>query len=412
MPLEESYESLGVIADALYGDVYKLRNRRTREFVACKRVELAYAAAHRTKDTLRAIEEDIFTEVQTNLKIRALGGHENIVEMVDCIAEETTVSLLTEFCDAGELLDVINARGTLLEIDEVLRYFYQILSAVDFIHRNGVAHRDLSLENVLVDSKDNCKLSDFGMSTTQTVVAATGVGKVHYMAPEAIRVSGDLYNPFRSDIWSLGVIFFTLLVGQYPFSEPVPEDAQFRLLETLGVEFLLERCDFETYGQEDLVDLLKQMLVMDPRERASASTLLAHPCFAQLKIENDSELETEDEDMEEVDATINPAHDKLALAIWAPMKMLPSMSMAASYMLRRPAPINTSCHSSCAFVAPTKSGRQNSARQKEERAARNPFYQRLSRRRRRSPKPQRSFALRAVFDGVFRWKKPSSTTMT
>ncbi|GLD93521.1 hypothetical protein PINS_up002113 [Pythium insidiosum] len=120
------------------------------------------------------------------------------------------------------------------------------------------------------------------MATTEREARATGIGKVHYMAPEACETQRQSYDPFRADVWSLGVILLTLLTGRYPFEEPREGDANFRLLSLFGVEYLLERCDFETAENHDIVELLERMLAIDPLKRDDVATLLKHRCFDEF----------------------------------------------------------------------------------------------------------------------------------
>ncbi|KAJ0394861.1 hypothetical protein P43SY_002502 [Pythium insidiosum] len=182
------YELLECIAPALYGAIEKRCDVVSREIVAVKRVEMRYAAARRAKDSQRAVEEDVFKELETNLRLRSLGGHPHVVALRDCFidADSDAVFLVTEFCERGDLLAVVNARSTSLAPSEALQLMFQIVSGVAFLHAHGIAHRDLSLENILVDAVGDCKIGDFGMATSERETQATGIGKVHYMAPEAI----------------------------------------------------------------------------------------------------------------------------------------------------------------------------------------------------------------------------------
>lgn len=278
----KQFEPIETLAPALFGQVHKCRDVATGACVAVKRMELAYAARGRTLSSGRAVDEDVLTELQVNLKVKALGGHAHVLPALDCVVQDQAAFLVTKFCARGELLAVVNADRPALATADLLRYFAQVVRGAAFLHANGIAHRDLSLENVLVDEQDCCQISDFGLATLSPRLEPRPVGKMLYMAPEVCEHddgdtdAGELYDPTKADVWSLGVMLFAMLAGQYPFQEPLRRDARFRLLEDLGVDYLLAKCDVDTHGKEAIVDLLRQMLTVDPSQRSPLSALLSH----------------------------------------------------------------------------------------------------------------------------------------
>lgn len=279
----QQYEPMGErIAPALYGDVVKCRHRTTGEIVAVKRMELGFAAKRRTKAANRVVEEDVHSEIATNIKISNLGGHAHVLPMREVIVGDDEIKLVMAYCAQGELLQVLNERRSELGTRDLLRYFKQIVEGVHFMHANGMAHRDLSLENVLVNAADDCQICDFGLTTpADSPVRATAIGKVHYMAPEACQVLGEFYNPCKADVWALGVMLFAMVAARYPFREPLRRDDGYRLLEDFGLEYLLERNDVEIRNQPDIVDLLRQLLNVDAGKRPSLAAVLAHPALEE-----------------------------------------------------------------------------------------------------------------------------------
>jgi serine/threonine protein kinase len=128
---------------------------------------------------------------------------------------ERRLYLVSELCADGDLHDLVATRlnaASFLEENEVLSLMHQVLQGVHYLHSAlGVAHRDLSLENVLL-SRGVCKITDFGLSTDSRVVCKGGrVGKEFYMAPEI--VAGKRYDPALADVWSLGIMWFIMLTG-------------------------------------------------------------------------------------------------------------------------------------------------------------------------------------------------------
>ncbi|KAE9251400.1 hypothetical protein PF004_g2491 [Phytophthora fragariae] len=286
--LTQQYEPLGTLAPALFGSVQKWRHLPSGECVAVKRMELRLAARKRSSSSERAVDEDLFAEIKTNLRVQALGGHPNVLPLRDCIMQDESVLLVLKFCEQGELLDVLNkTRVAGLEVD-TLRYVAQILRGAAFLHANDIAHRDLSLENVLVDARDCCQITDFGLAVqcSSNTIAVKPVGKLRYMAPEvsAALVYDDAlaseYDPKAADVWALGVILYAMVAAQYPFREPFRRDSRFRLLEDFGVDYLLEKDEVDVSGKEDVVDLLRKLLVVDPAKRTTLAELELHPALS------------------------------------------------------------------------------------------------------------------------------------
>ncbi|RLN37544.1 hypothetical protein BBJ28_00015470 [Nothophytophthora sp. Chile5] len=285
--LKQQYEPLETLAPALFGHVQKWRHVPSGECVAVKRMELAFAARKRSKSSERPVEEDVFAEVKTNLRIQALGGHPNVLPLRDCIMEDQAVLLVLKFCEKGELLGVLNARRAAGQKLDVPRYFAQILRGARFLHAHDIAHRDLSLENVLVDDHDCCHITDFGLATQCSgTLPVRPVGKARYMAPETSAAlvfedaQTDEYDPKAADVWALGVMLYAMLAARYPFREPLRRDDRFRLLADFGVDYLLEKDDVDVCGKEGVVDLLRKLLVVDPTKRSTLTDLVSHPALA------------------------------------------------------------------------------------------------------------------------------------
>ncbi|KAL3674523.1 hypothetical protein V7S43_000471 [Phytophthora oleae] len=282
--LAQQYEPLETLAPALFGTVQKWRHTPSGEYVAVKRMELRFAARKRSKSSERAVEEDLFTEIKTNLRVQSLGGHPNVLPLRDCIMEDEAVLLVLKFCARGELLDVLNTQRAAGQRVDALHYFAQILRGAAFLHANDIAHRDLSLENVLVDKDDCCQITDFGLATQCAGnMTVRPVGKLRYMAPEVSAAMvfeeghQNEYDPKVADVWALGVMLYAMVAARYPFREPLRKDDRFRLLEDFGVEYLLEKDEVDVKGQ--VVDLLKKLLVVDPAKRSKLAELESFPAL-------------------------------------------------------------------------------------------------------------------------------------
>lgn len=177
-------------------------------------------------------------------------------------------AVVTEYCKQGEIFDYLLAHKQLAE-SEARRLFRQLLSAVDYIHSLGFVHRDIKLENVLLDSMFHVKLADFGFARAFAGSNAlrTSCGSPHYAAPEVL--FGHEYRGPEIDIWSLGVLLYALLVGSMPYKQSTPSDL--RAVMRVGTPY--QAAAPITGLVKDLID---RMLCLEPRGRITMKELREH----------------------------------------------------------------------------------------------------------------------------------------
>ncbi|XP_055342683.1 5'-AMP-activated protein kinase catalytic subunit alpha-2-like isoform X2 [Paramacrobiotus metropolitanus] len=213
---------------------------------------------------------DVVGKIRREIQNLKLFRHPHIIKLYQVISTPTDIFMIMEYVSGGELFDYIVKHGRLKE-NEARRFFQQIISGVAYCHRHMVVHRDLKPENLLLDSKLNVKIADFGLSNMMMdgEFLRTSCGSPNYAAPEVI--SGKLYAGPEVDIWSCGVILYALLVGALPFDdEHVP--TLFRKIKS-GV--------FPIPGSlsQSVVSLLCHMLQVDPIKRATVQDIRNHEWF-------------------------------------------------------------------------------------------------------------------------------------
>ncbi|XWS39248.1 hypothetical protein CRYUN_Cryun18bG0034500 [Craigia yunnanensis] len=171
----------------------------------------------KTKTVDAAMEPRIIREVSA---MHRLQHHPNILKIHEVMATKTKIYLVMELASGGELFAKVLGRGRLAE-PAARRYFSQLISALHFCHQNGVAHRDVKPQNLLLDKNGNLKVSDFGLSALpeqlNNGLLHTACGTPAYTAPEVVRRKG--YDGSKADAWSCGVILFVLLAGYLPFDD-------------------------------------------------------------------------------------------------------------------------------------------------------------------------------------------------
>ncbi|XP_052125830.1 serine/threonine-protein kinase MARK2-like isoform X6 [Frankliniella occidentalis] len=200
--------------------------------------------------------QKLFREV----RIMKMLDHPNIVKLFQVIETEKTLYLVMEYASGGEVFDYLVLHGRMKE-KEARAKFRQIVSAVQYCHQKKIIHRDLKAENLLLDSEMNIKIADFGFSNEFTPgnKLDTFCGSPPYAAPELFQ--GKKYDGPEVDVWSLGVILYTLVSGSLPFDGTTLRELRERVLRG--------KYRIPFYMSTDCENLLKKFLVLNPAKRAS-----------------------------------------------------------------------------------------------------------------------------------------------
>ncbi|OUM63659.1 hypothetical protein PIROE2DRAFT_30030, partial [Piromyces sp. E2] len=196
--------------------------------------------------------------------------HPNIVQLYEVLTSETKIYMVIEYAEEGELFDFITKYGRIDEKSETAKkLFRQLVEAVHYCHEKNFVHRDLKLENVLLSSDFTIKLSDFGFTRefSKSKLLDTYCGSVAYAAPEMI--SGKQYNGPGADIWSLGVILYTMVCGTLPFDDEVDDAIHQKILNL--------KYEIPDFISDDCRDLITRILKVEPSERMTIEEILNHP---------------------------------------------------------------------------------------------------------------------------------------
>uniref|UniRef100_H2SX25 non-specific serine/threonine protein kinase n=1 Tax=Takifugu rubripes TaxID=31033 RepID=H2SX25_TAKRU len=188
-----------------------------------------------------------------------------LVKLFEVIETERTLYLVMEYASGGEVFDYLVAHGRMKE-KEARAKFRQIVSAVQYCHQKHIVHRDLKAENLLLDADMNIKIADFGFSNEFTLgnKLDTFCGSPPYAAPELFQ--GKKYDGPEVDVWSLGVILYTLVSGSLPF------DGQ--NLKELRERVLRGKYRIPFYMSTDCENLLKRFLVLNPSKRGTLEQIM------------------------------------------------------------------------------------------------------------------------------------------
>ncbi|CAM0141949.1 unnamed protein product [Umbelopsis sp. WA50703] len=243
-------------------------------------------------------------KVQREISVLKVLHHPYIVKLYDVVETEKYIGIILECASGGELFEYILARRYLKERD-AKRLFAQLISGVRYMHEKHIVHRDLKLENLLLDRHRNVIITDFGFANqfaaAKDDLMATSCGSPCYAAPELV-VSDGLYVGSAVDIWSCGVILYAMLCGYLPFDDD-PANPDGENINLLYRYILNTPLMFPSHIASDARDLLRIMLVPDPRKRCSIQDIMKHRWLKDYQ-------ELFDQSMEQVEADAMDAVEK------------------------------------------------------------------------------------------------------
>ncbi|KAG2317358.1 hypothetical protein Bca4012_068255 [Brassica carinata] len=256
------YELGRRLGSGSFAKVHIARSIETDELVAVKIID--------KKKTIDSnMEPRIIREIDA---MRRLRDHPNILKIHEVMATRSKIYIVMELASGGELFSRLLRRGRLPE-STARRYFQQLASALRFSHRDGVAHRDVKPQNLLLDREGNLKVSDFGLSALpehlRDGLLHTACGTPAYTAPEVISRRG--YDGAKADAWSCGVILFVLLAGEVPFDDS-NMSSMYRKIQRRDYRF-------PSWISKQARSIIYQMLDPNPVTRMSLETVMKTTWF-------------------------------------------------------------------------------------------------------------------------------------
>ncbi len=209
----------------------------------------------------------------SEIRIHRALRHSGVVAFEHFFEDNENVYILLELCSNQTLNELLRRRKRLTEL-EVISYINQLIAALKYLHAHRVIHRDLKLGNLFLNEKMELKIGDFGLATKLEFDGdrkRTVCGTPNYIAPEILE--GKQGHSYEVDIWSLGVIVYTLLIGKPPF-------------ETSDVKATYKKIKMNAYSFPDSViisehakNLISKILILDPSKRLKLDDIVAHPFF-------------------------------------------------------------------------------------------------------------------------------------
>ena len=225
-------------------------------------------------DKSKILEKEDLDRIIREISILSKMDHENVIKIYQIYEDSKNYLIIMEYCEGGELFNYIVKKGRLSE-KEASFFYYQLINGLEYIFSQGIAHRDLKPENLLLTKYNIIKIIDFGLSNyfdgEHNLV--TPCGSPCYASPEMI--SGNDYNGFNIDIWATGIILFAMTCGYLPFEDPDND----KLFEKI----LKAELDFPEYVGDLSKDLIKKIIVTDPKKRITLKDIKKHNFYLKGK---------------------------------------------------------------------------------------------------------------------------------
>jgi 5'-AMP-activated protein kinase catalytic alpha subunit len=222
------------------------------------------------------IEDDIDVErIVREIEILKSINHPNIAQMFESYSTVHNIYLMMEYVEGGDLFDYINSNVYLSE-QKACYIFRQLIGVIEYLNEMAISHRDIKPENILLDKdKKNIKVIDFGLSNycEGKTLLHSSCGSPCYASPEML--SGKPYQGITTDLWSSGIVLYSMLVGSLPFDEQEIQNLYEQI--KIGKFYLPSTLSLEA------IDFMKKLLVVDPQKRMGLNEIKNHPWF---KMEN------------------------------------------------------------------------------------------------------------------------------
>ncbi|XP_071411667.1 serine/threonine-protein kinase PLK4 isoform X1 [Pithys albifrons albifrons] len=269
-----------------FAGVYKAVSLKTGLEVAIKMIDKK--AMHKVGMVQR---------VQNEVKIHCQLKHPSILELYNYFEDSNYVYLILEMCHNGEMSRYIKNRKKPFSEDEARHFLHQIITGMLYLHSHGILHRDLTLSNILLTNSMNVKIADFGLATQLKMPHEkhyTMCGTPNYISPEIATRSP---HGLESDVWSLGCMFYTLLIGKPPFDTDTVKN-------TLN-KVVLADYEMPAFLSREAQDLIHRLLRKNPADRLSLSSVLDHPFMSRSSSVRSKDVGTSEDSMDSGNATIS-----------------------------------------------------------------------------------------------------------
>ena len=264
---------LETLGEGAYGEV-KLASNNKHDLIAVKIINITSTLSSYPSSKPTEMEPFIKKEIVIHKALKC----KNIIKFYGMRKETERIYIFLEYVSGGELFDRIEP-DIGVPLYQARFYFTQLLNGINYIHSKGITHRDIKPENILFDSLDTLKICDFGLSTMfrfqgKERKLTRRCGTICYVAPEVLYLP---YSAQPAELWSCGIVLFTLLFGQLPWVEPTANDSNFT---DWSQGNLMNNRIWNRFSKNEL-SLFGGILSIEPNDRLKLEQILQHEWFKE-----------------------------------------------------------------------------------------------------------------------------------
>lgn len=284
--IDDKYQLVEELGRGSYGCLFLGQSLETNEYVAVK--ILCKKGLDKSQLDLQQLEIDIQQSLQ----------HAHLLGLNQVIQESDFVYMIMELCDQGDLFEYVVQHPYDVNCHVI---FLQVLEAIEYMHQHNLYHRDIKLENILLQKEDFVKVADFGLATKERYSLEFGCGSTTYLGPEHFGADDESeildqeefepYDAAASDIWSLGILLLALLFGRNPWQEATEMDIAFTEFKKDPMSLLQLFPDLSP----ECMQFLQKVLAIDPKQRVSISEMKT--LFSEL---NNLTIDQQEDDEDEI----------------------------------------------------------------------------------------------------------------
>lgn len=300
--MAEAYEVIELLGSGTFAQTWRARviDRKLREEWGVDEVALKCPISH---EKARALKKEVELNASLFLDTASMKSP-NIVRYYGFDIYKGQIVLITEYIRDGDLRKEIGEIGSRKKVGEErsLEIITGILHGLKVIHEKNIIHRDIKPENILID-KGIPKIADFGVGRFMgsCKYASTTTGTLYYMPPELLFDAYDFRVTYNSDIWSVGVIFYEMLFGKFPFNidYKMPPGSIIQMISDADVEAMFSKKDTVS---NDVKDIIVRSLKKDPKDRYQSANDMLYDLESLTN--NKIQITSEDDDLEQEISTI------------------------------------------------------------------------------------------------------------
>ncbi|RHZ87849.1 hypothetical protein Glove_29g2 [Diversispora epigaea] len=277
---------------------------------ACGKVKLGKHIESGEEVAVKLIRKGLgsskLTIIQREIDILKSVQHSSIIKLLDVVENSNYIGIVLEYIPGGDLYDYVDRKHHLDEA-EACQIFKQLIQGVDYLHQMNIVHRDLKLENLLLDAAQNLVITDFGFARKfgESDRIGSPEGTPYYLALELILQEG-LHSGRAADIWSCGMILYIMLTGAYPFNttDEMIDGKGINGLKAAYAHISATTLIFPEHISSEAEDLLRIMLVVNPKDRCNMEMIKFHRWLTKFDLDDEAPVNGIHKSSEALSSTI------------------------------------------------------------------------------------------------------------